>query len=85
MFDRIRGWLQPKPESPVFEVAESISGMYRYHLRARGGRMLSLCGMMVMGTHIPVSAWGVRTVHLNEWYCSECWRLAFPDQKEPKR
>lgn len=56
------------------QVAEGIAGLFLYHLR-KPGEHRSLCDVQVMLTHIPLSAWGVRT-HINERWCSKCRGIA---------
>lgn len=57
-------------------IVEGLHGMFHYHLRA-DGEGDALCGeARVMTTRIPLSAWGIRTEHLNERYCRECAALA---------
>lgn len=54
-----------------FRVAEGIHGTFYYHLR-RPDDHFGLCGDRVMHTSIPVSAWGARTDHIKERWCSRC-------------
>lgn len=59
---------------PRFEVAESISGTYFYHVRDANSTTdayRALCGARVMTTSIPMSDWGVVT-HLHDRWCKQC-------------
>lgn len=62
------------PTKPTVLVAEGISSTWHYHLR-NPGSFKALCGAQVMGTSIPVSAWGTKT-HINEHWCSKCKGIA---------
>ena len=73
---------KPTPPSPVVQegmkVAEGIMGTFHYHLAEHAESRMSLCGVSVMPTNIPLAAWGTRT-HLNERWCSYCESLKNPE------
>jgi hypothetical protein len=53
---------------------EGIHGTWYYHLSDASGQR-ALCGDEVMPTGIPETAWGVRTEHLKERYCTRCAKI----------
>jgi len=62
------------------KVAEGIHGTFYYHLQ-RPFVQFGLCGDRVMGTNIPISAWGTKT-HVNERWCSRCEKALREIEKE---
>jgi hypothetical protein len=61
-------------EKYQYVVKEGIRGTYHYHLSSPE-KYTALCGVVVMQTEIPLSAWGTKT-HLNERWCEKCAILA---------
>lgn len=60
--------------SQKYVIKEGVEGMFHYHL-GQPHRWVSLCGRRVMSTGIPLQAWGSKS-HLNEKWCSECYRMS---------
>lgn len=54
-----------------FVVTEGISGYYHYHLSKEHETTRSLCGVKVMPTCVPLTAWGF-VGHLREHWCEKC-------------
>jgi len=62
-------------------VTEGVESTWYYHLSWADGRnRTALCGASVFATLVPLTAWG-HVGHLRERWCSECRRLAYPEEK----
>ena len=58
-----------------YNVSESITGYWYYHLSSKSNSSKALCGTPTMCCSMPFSAWGYRG-HLREQYCDECLKIA---------
>lgn len=74
-------WRRKQPAAPApaqLKVCEGVAGHFSYHLN-REGEHKSLCGISVMRTGIPLTAWGTVTEHIKERWCEKCHSLADAD------
>ena len=60
-------------------MVEGVESTWSYHL-APTGTLKPVCSRTrpVMGTGIPLEAWGHRSDHLPERYCKECEAVEYP-------